>query len=136
MRVSATGAEVRLDRLAEVTESEQRGSLRGCFNGWPCVHLQVQKGASGDTIDIARAVHEYVSSRASEMPPGVGIGTNSDLSIYVENRLRTMFDSGAIGAILVLVALLLFLSTRVALRRRSGSRCRSWAGSSSWGAWA
>lgn len=115
VRVSATGAEVRLDRLAEVTESEQRGSSRGRFNGWPCVHLQVQKGASGDTIDIARAVHEYVSSRASEMPPGVGIGTNSDLSIYVENRLRTMFDSGAIGAILVLVALLLFLSTRVAL---------------------
>lgn len=115
VRVSATGAEVRLDRVAEVTESVQRGSSRARFNGWPCVHLQVQKDASGDTIDIAGAVHEYVASRTGKMPPGVAIGTNSDLSIYVETRLRTMFDSGAIGAILVLVALLLFLSTRVAL---------------------
>ena len=70
VRVSSTGAEVRLDRLAEVTESEQRGSSRGRFNGWPCVHMQVLKGASGDTIDIAREVHEYVASRAGEMPPG------------------------------------------------------------------
>lgn len=115
VRVAATGAELRLDRVAEVTESGLRGASRGRFNGWPCVHLQVQKGSSGDTIDIARTVRDHVAARADQMPEGLALGTNSDLSIYVENRLRTMFDSGTIGAVLVLVALLLFLSTRVAL---------------------
>lgn len=113
--VSPSGGSVTLERIARLSESERRGASRGRFNGQPCVHLQVQKSASGDTIDIAGAVREYVAARAPQMPPGVAIGTNSDLSVYVKNRLQTMTESGAIGAVLVLLALLLFLSPRVAL---------------------
>ncbi|MEL6429828.1 MAG: efflux RND transporter permease subunit [Planctomycetota bacterium] len=112
----ADGAEVPLERLARrIVETTERGATRGRFNGRPCVHLQVQKDAEGDTIDIAAAVREYVATREGRMPPGLAIGTNSDLSVYVANRLRTMTESGMLGAALVVLALLMFLSPRIAL---------------------
>jgi len=110
------GAEVTLDRLARrITEARRRGTTRGRFNGLPCVHLQVQKGARADAIDVAEAVLATVDERAGRTPPGIGLGTNSDLSVYVRSRLRTMMESGLIGASLVVLALLLFLAPRVAL---------------------
>ena len=48
------------------------------------------------------------------MPDGVALGTNSDLSIYIKNRLRVMRDSALLGGVLVLVSLILFLNVRVA----------------------
>ncbi|MEM6568772.1 MAG: efflux RND transporter permease subunit [Planctomycetota bacterium] len=112
---SPTGGTVTLERVARLSEASRRGASRGRFDGQPCVHLQVNKTKRGDTIDIARLVRAYVAEAAADMPPGVALGTNSDLSIYVENRLRTMANSGALGAGLVILALLLFLSPRVAL---------------------
>ncbi|MEM9801825.1 MAG: efflux RND transporter permease subunit [Planctomycetota bacterium] len=112
---SPTGGIVTLERIARLAEATERGQSRGRFNGLPCVHLQVNKTASGDTIDIARDVRKTIAERADAMPDGVALGTNSDLSIYVENRLRTMTESGLLGAGLVMLALLLFLSPRVAL---------------------
>ncbi|MGK0482355.1 MAG: multidrug efflux pump subunit AcrB, partial [Planctomycetota bacterium] len=115
IRTSPTGAVVTLERVARVSEAARRGASRGRFNGHPCVHLQVNKASDGDTIDIAREVREYVVAHAADVPAGVAIGLNSDLSVYVENRLQTMTHSGLIGAVLVLLALLGFLSPRVAL---------------------
>ncbi|MFT7077482.1 MAG: multidrug efflux pump subunit AcrB, partial [Planctomycetota bacterium] len=115
IRTSPTGAVVTLERVARVSEAARRGASRGRFNGHPCVHLQVNKASGGDTIDIAREVREYVVAHAADVPAGVAIGLNSDLSVYVENRLQTMTHSGLIGAVLVLLALLGFLSPRVAL---------------------
>lgn len=115
IRTSPTGAVVTLERVARVSEAARRGASRGRFNGHPCVHLQVNKASDGDTIDIAREVREYVLAHAADVPAGVAIGLNSDLSVYVENRLQTMTHSGLIGAVLVLLALLGFLSPRVAL---------------------
>jgi multidrug efflux pump subunit AcrB len=112
---SPRGGVVTLGRIARLTEASSRGASRGRFNGHPCVHMQVNKDEGADAIDVARVVLEHVDRRAGAMLPGVAMGTNSDLSIYVRNRLRTMFESGAIGAGLVLLALLLFLSPRVAL---------------------
>ncbi|MEM8713427.1 MAG: efflux RND transporter permease subunit [Planctomycetota bacterium] len=115
VRTTPTGGTVTLERVARVTEASRRGASRGRFNGQPCVHLQVNKAAHGDTIDIAESVSAYVEAASQAMSPGVALGLNSDLSVYVENRLKTMTDSGLIGALLVVVALLCFLSPQVAL---------------------
>ena len=117
---SPGGATVTLGRIARLSEASSRGSSRGRFNGHPCVHMQVSKDEGADAIDVARIVLDHVAGRSDSMEPGVAIGTNSDLSIYVRNRLRTMFESGTVGAGLVLLALLLFLSPRVRWSPRSG----------------
>ena len=108
------GAVVRLSQVARVRDTFERPITLARFNAQPCMHLQVNKASSGDAVSISRDVHEYVATVRDRMPEGLAIGTNSDLSIYIKNRLRVMRDSALLGGALVLVSLILFLNVRVA----------------------
>lgn len=110
-----TGSQLRLGQIARLTDTFERETTRARFNGQPTVHMQVNKVRDGDIIDLAETVQEWVAERQSSLPPGVQLGTNSDLSIYVKNRLDVMIDTGLLGAVLVLASLLVFLNLRVAL---------------------
>mgnify|MGYP001226993783 CR=1 FL=1 len=110
----AQGRVVRLSDVAVPSDTYERWVTRARFNGEPCIHLRVDKEPSGDLIDISAAVREYVASVRPGLPEGVAIGTNSDLSVYVRNRLRVMAESGTIGSVLVLLSLVLVLNLRVA----------------------
>lgn len=109
------GTQVRLDQVAQVSDTYARELTRARFNGQPCIHMQVEKSAKGDMIDLAAKVRAYVEQEAGGMAPGTALGTNSDLSVYVRTRLSVMMESGWIGAMLVLASLFLFLGTRVSL---------------------
>ncbi|MDF1798632.1 MAG: efflux RND transporter permease subunit [Planctomycetota bacterium] len=108
------GREVRLGDIARVRDRFERPSIRSRFNGQPSMYLQVNKKAAGDTIDLSDAVFEYIESQAGRLPEGVALGTNSDMSIYVKNRLQVMSNSALMGGLLVLLSLVLFLNVRVA----------------------
>ena len=109
------GQQLRLGQVAKLTDTFERESTRARFQGQPTVHMQVNKVRDGDIIHLAKTVREWVAERADQMPPGVRLSTNSDLSIYVRNRLDVMMDTGLLGAGLVLASLLIFLNLRVAL---------------------
>lgn len=108
------GTVVRLSEVARVRESFERTITKARFNGHASVYLRVNKRADGDAIDISKSVYALLDELRSSLPDGVQLGTNSDLSVYVRNRLATMRDSATLGGILVLVTLLLFLGMRVA----------------------
>ena len=114
------GRIVRLGEVARVRDTYERPVTLARFNGRPCIYLQVNKRSSGDLIDIAAAVRDHVASAGPNLPAGIRLGTNSDLSIYVKNRLAVMRDSGTLGGLLVLVSLILFLNVRVALMTALG----------------
>ncbi|MEZ6013781.1 MAG: efflux RND transporter permease subunit [Planctomycetota bacterium] len=114
------GRTVTLGEVARPRDDFERALTRGRFNGFPAVHMQVLKTAEGDTIDIAAQVRDYVRDNAAALPPGLELGTNSDLSVYVRNRLVTLGTSALYGAALVLLALLLFLTPKVALATALG----------------
>jgi multidrug efflux pump subunit AcrB len=109
------GGRVLLSQVARVVEASERDITRSRFNAQPAIHLQVNKEPDGDTVEISAAVREYLERARPNLPDGVELGTNTDLSIYVINRLRVMRDSGLIGGLLVLISLVLFLNLRVAL---------------------
>ena len=108
------GRLVRLSAVARLSDTFEREVTRARFNGQPCMHMQVNKTSDGDIITLAAKVRAYVEEQRPAMPPGTTLGTNADLSIYVQNRLQVMKQSGSLGAFLVLAALLLFLEPRVA----------------------
>lgn len=114
------GREVRLADIARVAEHPERVSVLSRFNGQPAMYLQVNKQAVGDTIDISEEVFAYIDRAALDVPEGVAIGTNADMSIYVKNRLDVMSNSALMGALLVLLSLVLFLDVRVALMTAVG----------------
>ena len=109
------GAMLRLRDVAQVSNAFERELSRARFNGEPCLHMQVNKDAEADLIDLSIVVHEWLDGDRGNLPPGVQLGTNSDLSIYVRDRLAVMTESGLMGGVLVLACLLAFLDRRVAL---------------------
>lgn len=109
------GSGVRLSEVARVVDTFERRITVSRFNGQPSVYLRVTKKARGDAISISRAIYEHIEETQAAMPAGTAIGTNSDLSIYVRNRLNVMRDSALMGGVLVLISLILFLNLRIAL---------------------
>ncbi len=116
----ADGSGVRLSEVARVTDAFERRTTRARFNGQPCVYMRVNKEARGDAIQISRDVYAYLDEIRDAFPPGTAVGTNSDLSIYVRNRLNVMRDSAIVGGVLVLVSLILFLNLRIAFMTALG----------------
>jgi multidrug efflux pump subunit AcrB len=104
-----------LSRVARVRDSFERSVTRARFNGSPAAQLHVRKKVDGDLIDIAAVIRDYVAEESADAPAGIRLGVNSDLSVYVQNRLRVMRNSGLVGLVLVGLSLLSFLSARVAL---------------------
>jgi len=107
------GRRLLLGQVARISNSWQRAMVRSRFGGEPAVTLYVQKLSSADTIDLSEGIFEWIAS-GPEVPEGVSVGAHSDISVYVRNRLRTMQESALLGAALVLISLILFLSPRVA----------------------
>ena len=113
--VRPDGGRVLLRQVARLVDARERDITRSRFNAQPSIHLQVNKEAGGDTVEISRAVRDYLAQARAHLPDGVELGTNTDLSVYVQNRLEVMRDSGLVGGLLVLISLVLFLNLRVAL---------------------
>ena len=108
------GRVVRLSQIARVRDMSERPSIRSRFNGEASMYLQVNKKGDGDTIDMSEQVYAYLDEQRENLPVGVALGTNSDMSIYVQNRLVVMRDSALMGGLLVLISLVFFLNVRVA----------------------
>jgi len=114
------GREVKLGDIARLRDHPERVTIRSRFNGQAAMYLQVNKQAEGDTIDLSKAVFDYVDSMATSTPSGVALGTNADMSVYVRNRLRVMRNSALMGGLLVLLSLVVFLDVRVAMMTAVG----------------
>ena len=119
LRSFPDGRRLLLGQVARISDSWQRAMVRSRFSGEPAVTLYVQKLHSADTIDLSEEIFAWIAEEP-ELPEGVSIGVHSDISVYVRNRLRTMQESALLGAALVLVSLILFLSARVALMTALG----------------
>jgi multidrug efflux pump subunit AcrB len=119
LRTFPDGRRLLLGQVAKISDSWERAMVLSRFGGEPAVTLYVQKLSSADTIDLSQSIFDWIESDP-DLPPGVSVGAHSDVSVYVRNRLRTMQESALLGAALVLISLVLFLSPRVALMTALG----------------
>ena len=143
LRANPDGQALRLEEMAEVTESFVDEQVITSFDGKPSMHLAVFKVGDVDIIHIAEMVRAYVAGRLDEpfeprgmelvtrskrqlahelgagasttLPAGIQLATNFDFSRYVEGRLQLLTKNALYGAMLVFGTLLLFLNWRVAL---------------------
>ncbi len=114
LRRSESGALLRLGEVARVELRLEEPITLGRFAGRPSINLTINKSADASSIDVAASIRELVKTLGPTLPAGVKLGLFSDLSVYIENRLNTVKSSGAVGLLLVLIALYLFLNFRVA----------------------
>ncbi|MCA9320590.1 MAG: efflux RND transporter permease subunit, partial [Planctomycetes bacterium] len=114
IRRGLDGSTLRLSDLGAVSETFEDRVEDGRFEGKPAVLLTVFKTPEEDALEIAAAVKAYVAKNDGLLGGAVGLGTVTDLSRFIEQRLDLMIRNAKWGLLLVAIALALFLELRVA----------------------
>lgn len=115
LRSTATGTPLTIGDVARVRETFEEPTTFGRWAGNPAINLIVNKERRGDAIDIAAAVRALVEEVRGRLPETVTIGVYNDFSVFIRNRLNTLRWSGAIGLVIVLATLWIFVRTRIAV---------------------
>ena len=109
------GEIITLDQIAVIKDGFIQDSVVTIVNGQPAVLLEVLKTSKQDALVISNAVHKFVKSKQSQLPPGAQIGILYETSGMLRARINLLVNNGMIGFILVLILLWLFLDLRLSL---------------------
>ena len=110
----ADGTRVRLGQVANVVDGFEDTDIWSRFDGEPAVVLQVFRVGDQSSPELAREVREFVIAASQRLPEGLHLTTWQDDSEYFRQRLRTLVRSGALGFLLVVALLAVFLRMRLA----------------------
>ncbi|SDB52669.1 Multidrug efflux pump subunit AcrB [Flavobacteriaceae bacterium MAR_2010_188] len=113
VRANSDGTVVRLQDVATVRDRFSETPNATYFNGNISVNVGITNTNSEDLLSTAEKVNEYVVE-FNKKYTGVKIDIINDQSIRLKERTQLLLENGAVGIILVLVFLSLFLNTRLA----------------------
>ena len=108
------GTRLRLGDVATIEDGFEDNDLISRYNGAPVAFVDVYRTSDERVLDIANAVNAYLENDL-ELPRGVEWAIWQDDSELLADRLGLLLKNAAIGLILVLAALTLFLDIRLAL---------------------
>lgn len=103
-----------LGDVATVQKGYARGETLSSFNGSPSLSVNVAKAKEGNAMALAKQVKQIAAELDAEYPE-VTIGTFSDTSVYIRNRLNTVTSSIFFGLVLVAFAMYLLINKRISL---------------------
>lgn len=113
VRSDASGNTIRLSDIAEVKDQFEDTANMSFFNGNVSVNISISNTNSEDLIPTADKVNLYVDE-FNEKNNNVHLDVVSDSSITLKQRTQLLLENGAVGILLVLFFLSLFLNTRLA----------------------
>ena len=110
------GTVVRLGDIATVHDGFEDTDLIVRYNGQPAAFVEAYRSSGEQVLSVVAAVEEHLNQRViPSLPAGVAVEIwNNDAEIY-ESRVDLLLENGAVGLLLVLVALALFLEIRLAV---------------------
>jgi multidrug efflux pump subunit AcrB len=111
---AADGTRVLLEDIAIVDDSYEEADSYALFNGKPAVFLDVYRIGSQTPIQVADAVFEQLDLIRSTLPDGLGITVLRDRADLFRQRANLLLKNGALGIMLVLIILGIFLELRLA----------------------
>ncbi|HKL35896.1 MAG TPA: efflux RND transporter permease subunit, partial [Salegentibacter sp.] len=113
IRSSATGQTTRLSDIAEVSDQFGETSNSSYFNGNIAVNVSISNTNNEDLLSAAKKVKEYIKGY-NEKSSNIRLDVVSDSSITLSQRTRLLLENAAMGIVLVLLFLSIFLNTRLA----------------------
>ncbi|UBZ07703.1 efflux RND transporter permease subunit [Salegentibacter mishustinae] len=113
IRSSATGQTTRLSDIAEVRDQFGETSNSSYFNGNIAVNVAISNTNNEDLLSAAKKVKEYIEDYNAESS-NIQLNVVSDSSITLSQRTQLLLENGAMGIVLVLLFLSIFLNTRLA----------------------
>jgi HAE1 family hydrophobic/amphiphilic exporter-1 len=106
-----SGAPVRLDQVARVSDGAQELESLALHNGQRTLLLTVQKAQDENTIAVIDGLKRTIAEMQPQLPPGVRLEPIQDgsrpIRVAVENVRRTLIE----GAVLTVLIVFLFLNS-------------------------
>lgn len=108
------GSRVTLGDIATIQEGFEDTNESATFNGKPAILMDVYRIGDQTPTGVASAVYAELEDLKASLPEGVGIGIADDDSELFKQRAELMLKNGALGLVLVLIFLAVFLDIRLA----------------------
>lgn len=118
VRALPDGSLLRLGDIANISDGFEESDVITRFDGVPTVLLKVYRTSDERVLDIVDEVYAYVDGTA--LPEGVEVDIWQDEAKLLRSRYELMLKNGAMGLLLVIIALGLFMNSRLAFWVSSG----------------
>lgn len=116
LRSSVKGGHVYLSDVATITDTFEKATREGRLDGQKAISFMVMKSKTGDTVKIVEAVKALKNTYENgRLPEGVSLKLTNDASVDVWKNLKAMYQNGAVGLVLVLIVLCVFVGFRPAV---------------------
>lgn len=113
IRANDAGVGIKVKDIGTVSLQAKELKQEQLVNGKRGVSLSVIKDESADIITVVKSVKTFLKDY--KYSDGIEHVVYYDDSVRIENSLRSVFMNAGFGLVLVLVSLMLFVSTRLAL---------------------
>ncbi|WP_456462199.1 efflux RND transporter permease subunit [Lutibacter sp.] len=113
VRATPNGNIIRLKDIANVSDTWSENPDRLFFNGKKSIEITINNTNSEDLISSAENVKKYIE-KFNQQQENIQINISSDNSITLKQRSDLLLKNAAMGVLLVLFFLALFLNIRLA----------------------
>lgn len=113
IRANDAGVGVKIKEIGTVTLQAKELKQEQLVNGKRGVSLSVIKAESADIVTVVESVKVFLKDY--DFREGIESVVYYDDSVRISNSLKSVFMNAGIGLVLVLVSLMLFVSTRLAI---------------------
>ncbi len=108
------GTQLTLGDIATVRDGFVESGGLSRFDGEPSITVAVWALSGQDIVDLSRTVDGYVAQKRLTLPEGTQLTIWADVSYYLQQRLDLMLKNLLMGAVLVFLALALFIDLKLA----------------------
>ena len=105
---------VRIGDIADVAFKLSDESELSHYNGIRNISLNVTKSEQGNAIALVKQIRE-VLKESEKQHPDLKYAIYTDTSVWIKNRLNTVFANIIFGLMLVFVAMLIFINRGIAM---------------------
>ncbi len=111
-KIKIAGKIIRLKDVATISKAYKNDKTISSFNGRKTVSINVSKTKDGNSMELVKKV-KYEIEKFQKQYPKLSLGTFSDTSVYIRNRLNTVVSNILLGLILVGFAMYLLINKRI-----------------------
>ncbi len=104
----------RIGDIAEVSFELGDESELSHYNGKRNISVNIAKSESGNSIELAAQIRQKLKVY-EKLYPSLEYAIYTDTSIWIKNRLNTVFSNIVFGLMLVFIAMLIFVNRGIAL---------------------
>ncbi len=109
---SASGAQLKLADIAEITDDFVETGFHGQFNQQTAIGMEIFRVGDQSPLDIEDVVNEVMNN--FQLPPGINYRIDSNRADDYRERLSLLTENGLLAIFIVMFILSLFLEYRLA----------------------